>query len=77
MGDPGPSLGPDDSAALCNLTCAYSAAGEVDAALECLERAVAKGFTGKDRIEHDADLNAIRGTERFRQVLDRMSPDLR
>ncbi|MBZ5589863.1 MAG: protein kinase [Acidobacteriia bacterium] len=65
-------MGPDDDGILYNLTCVYAVAGEAERALECLERAVRAGFSGRDWIEHDSDLDSIRGTERFRAILAMM-----
>ncbi len=66
------AMGPDDDGILYNLTCTYAQAGEPDRALDCLERAVSVGFSGRDWIEHDTDLDAIRGSDRFKAILDRM-----
>ncbi len=65
-------MGPDDDGILYNLACTYSVAGVTDRALECLERAVQAGFSGRDWIEHDSDLDHIRDTERFRTILATM-----
>ena len=65
-------MGPTDDGILYNLACTYSIAGEPERALECLEGAVRSGFSGRDWIEHDSDLDAIRDTARFREILARM-----
>jgi len=65
-------MGPTDDGILYNLACTYSIAGEPERALECLEGAVRNGFSGRDWIEHDSDLDAIRDTARFREILARM-----
>jgi len=66
------ALGPDDDSVLYNLACVYSVAGEAEKALDCLEKTVQAGFKGRDWIEHDADLNLIRNTERFKAILAQM-----
>jgi adenylate cyclase len=65
-------MGPDDDSILYNLTCTYAQAGEPERALDCLERAVRVGFSGRDWIAHDTDLDPIRGTDRFRAVVEMM-----
>ena len=65
-------MGPTDDGILYNLACVYAAAGETERALTCLEGAVANGFSGRDWIEHDSDLDPIRETERFRRIVARM-----
>ncbi|HVN74789.1 MAG TPA: protein kinase [Thermoanaerobaculaceae bacterium] len=64
------AMGPDDDGILYNLTCTYAQAGEPERALDCLERAVRVGFSGRDWIEHDTDLDPIRGTARFNAILE-------
>ena len=65
-------MDPDDCSILYNLSCVYSVAGEADTALDCLDRAVRNGFTGRGWIDHDADLDSIRHTERFKAILAEM-----
>lgn len=65
-------MGPDDGPILYNLACVYSVAGETDTALDCLQRAVVNGFTGRDGINHDTDLEPIRDTDRFKAILAQM-----
>jgi TolB-like protein/Tfp pilus assembly protein PilF len=66
------ALGPDDDGVLYNLTCFFSMAGETERALDCLEGAVRAGFTAGGWIEHDSDLDPIRGTERFKTLVAAM-----
>jgi|WetSurMetagenome_2_1015567.scaffolds.fasta_scaffold01676_6 TolB-like protein/tetratricopeptide (TPR) repeat protein len=65
-------MAPDDDSVLYNLTCVYSVGGQTEKALDCLEQTVRAGFTGRDWLEHDADLDAIRHTERFKAILAEM-----
>ncbi len=67
------AIAPDDDSVLYNLACVYSVAGDAEKALDCLERTVRAGFKGRDWIEHDADLDLIRGTERFKAILSQMA----
>jgi hypothetical protein len=55
--------------ALYNAACAYSLKGDVDAAIETLQKAVAAGFVGRDLLATDADLAAARKDPRFAEVL--------
>jgi non-specific serine/threonine protein kinase len=64
------AMGPDDDGILYNLTCTYAQADEPERALDCLERAVRVGFSGRDWIAHDTDLDPIRGTARFKAILE-------
>jgi serine/threonine protein kinase/Tfp pilus assembly protein PilF len=68
------SLGidPDDPMLLYNVACTYSMLGRIDDGLSCLERAVDKGFGHKEWIEHDADLNPLRDTPRFKAIAQAM-----
>ncbi len=66
------AMGPDDDGILYNLACTYAVAGEPGRALDCLESAVRHGFSGRDWVEHDSDLDPIRDTERFRAILGAM-----
>ena len=66
------AMAPDDDSVLYNLACVYSVAGEAEKALDCLEKTVRAGFKGRDWIEHDADLNLIRGRDRFKDILELM-----
>ena len=57
---------------LYNIACIRSMAGTVDAALDCLERAVAAGLRHKGWLEHDSNPDAIRAHPRFQAVLRRL-----
>jgi len=62
-------LTPDDPNHRYNLACVHALAGNADAAIEWLERAIASGFTGLDHLQSDPDLDGIRGHSRYRVVL--------
>ena len=55
-----------------NLACAFALAGEKDKALDNLEKAVNAGFTDKQQITGDTDLESLRETERFKQLIKRL-----
>jgi tetratricopeptide (TPR) repeat protein len=65
------SLGidPDDAMLLYNVCCTYSLIGRKDEAIDCLERAVDKGFGHREWIDNDPDLAAIRDNPRFQAIM--------
>lgn len=68
-------LDPDDLATLYNLACTFSVAGRLEDAVDCLERTVESGFadaTQRRWIEHDSDLDPLRGHPRYRALLERL-----
>jgi serine/threonine protein kinase/Tfp pilus assembly protein PilF len=65
-------IDPDDPMLLYNLGCIHSLAGDIENAIDCLERAAAGGLLQKGWYEHDGDLDALRGHPRFKALLERM-----
>jgi len=63
------TLDPKDSYIGYGLACFYSRVGNLDKALDCFEQAVREGFTHKEWIMNDTDLDPIRKTGRFRTVM--------
>ena len=63
------SIEPDDPMVLYNLACIFSKAGEVDDALDCLDRAVRGGLVQRGWIVNDPDLEAVRAHPRYADVL--------
>ena len=68
------SLGidPDDPMLLYNVACTYVALARYEDAMNCLERAVDKGFGHKEWIDHDPDLDPIRNQLRFQAIAQAM-----
>ncbi len=66
------AIDPEDTGILYNVACAYSNLGMVEEGLKCLEDAVDFGFGHKAWIEHDSDLDALRGSPRFQALLVRL-----
>ena len=62
----------EDPQLLYNVACVYAIEGMRDDAIQCLERAVDKGYGHKEWIEHDSDLNSLRNDKRFQALLERM-----
>ncbi len=65
-------IDPDDPMLLYNLGCIHSLAGDVDEAVDCLERAASGGLLQKGWYENDGDLDPLRGHPRFKALLERM-----
>jgi len=63
---------PDEPMLLYNLGCIYSLAGEGEEAIDCLERAVARGLTQKGWFEHDSNLDPLRDHPRFKALMDKL-----
>jgi non-specific serine/threonine protein kinase len=66
------ALEPDDPMVIYNVACIYSLAGQAGAALDCIERAVDAGLTQRGWLEHDSNLDLIRGDPRFQALLKRL-----
>ncbi len=65
-------IDPDDPMLLYNLGCIHSLAGDVEEAIDCLERAASGGLLQKGWYEHDGDLDPLRGHPRFKVLLERL-----
>jgi TolB-like protein/Flp pilus assembly protein TadD len=63
------ALRPDDVMMLYNVGCIYSLLGCVERALSCLERSVALGLRHSGWLEHDSNLDPLRGHPRFKALL--------
>lgn len=64
-------LRPEDPLAHYNLACSYSLLGNLDAAFEALEKAVALGYKDLEHLQKDRDLNNLREDVRYQELLDR------
>ena len=65
-------IDPDDSAILYNVACTYSNAGQMEEAIDYLERAVAKGFASKEWIINDGDFEPLRDHPRYLALIESM-----
>ena len=65
---------PDDSAVLYNFACVYANLGEIERAIECLEKSVATGggSSYKDWMERDPDLEPVRSDPRYQRLLEKL-----
>jgi TolB-like protein/Tfp pilus assembly protein PilF len=66
------ALDPEDPMLLYNIACIKAMAGARNAALDCLERAVAAGLRHRGWLEHDSNLDPVRSHPRFRALMDRL-----
>jgi tetratricopeptide (TPR) repeat protein len=55
-----------------NLACAFALSGQKEKALDNLEKAIKAGFTDRQQYESDSDLDSLRETERFKELLKRL-----
>jgi len=55
-----------------NLACAFALSGEKEKALDNLDKAVNAGFTDRQQYETDSDLDSLRETGRFKELLKKI-----
>jgi len=55
-----------------NLACAFALSGEKEKALDSLEKAINAGFTDRQQYVTDSDLDSLRETERFKDLMKRL-----
>lgn len=55
-----------------NLACALALSGERDRALDSLDKAINAGFTDRQQYETDSDLDSLRETGRFKELLKKL-----
>ena len=58
---------------LYNVGCVYSLAGEIDRALECVERSVNSGLAYVDWLRQDSNLDPLRDQPRFQALLEQQA----
>jgi len=63
------AMDPDEPVTRYNVACVYSLQGRLDESIDCLQKALKLGFAHREWIEHDADLNALHGDQRFQAML--------
>jgi tetratricopeptide (TPR) repeat protein len=63
------AIDPDDPMLLYNVACTYLRFDDMhEDAMQCLERAIDKGFGHKEWIDHDPDLDSLRDHPRFKAL---------
>ena len=63
------TINPDDPLLLYNIACMYAMLGNPEEAMNCLEKAVDKGYGQKDWVAHDSDLDSLRELPRFQTIV--------
>ncbi len=66
------AMEPEDPGVLYNVGCVYSLLGRLEESVDCLEKALDKGYADKDWLLYDSDLNAVRDHPRFQALLKRL-----
>jgi serine/threonine protein kinase/Flp pilus assembly protein TadD len=66
------AVDPDDPMLLYNIACTYATLGRTEDALDALEHSVEKGWGDPAWIEHDADLDSIRESPRYKALVQAM-----
>ncbi|MCM2312070.1 MAG: hypothetical protein NDI84_11765, partial [Steroidobacteraceae bacterium] len=62
-------LSPGDPMMLYNCACLYARLGETDRALDTIGRAIGGGYENFRWMQHDPDLDSLRGDPRFQQLV--------
>ena len=65
-------LEPDDPNTFYNVACVYSLAGEIETAIDHLERAMGQEGANRSWIESDTDFDPLRQHPRFQALMDRL-----
>jgi len=63
------SIDPNETSVLYNATCIYSLLGMIDEALNYFEQTIESGYTSREWIDNDSDLDPIRDHPRFQKAL--------
>lgn len=67
------AINPQENMILYNVACTYSLLGEDERALECLAKAIRKGFCDEACMTNDPDLASVRSLPRFQKLLKFLS----
>ena len=65
-------LYPDDTGVLINGACLFAKDGNIQKALDILEKVFGKGFGKKEWIEHDPDYDNLRNEPRFQALIEKL-----
>jgi len=69
------SMDPEDPYIIYGVACFHCRVGNLDEALQCFEQAVRAGFTHREWIMNDSDLDPIRKSARFRRAMRKLDKD--
>jgi len=64
------SIQPDNPGTYYNLACMYSMQNMVEKSLDFLKKAIEKGYDNQDNIRNDRDLENVRNTSGYKQLID-------
>jgi tetratricopeptide (TPR) repeat protein len=67
-------LEPDNATAHYNLACSFALCKKRPDALRSLRKALALGYDDRDWMEQDPDLESLKGSPEFRQMLSQLKP---
>eukprot|EP01130_Rhizamoeba_saxonica_P002072 TRINITY_DN1187_c0_g1_i1.p1 TRINITY_DN1187_c0_g1~~TRINITY_DN1187_c0_g1_i1.p1 ORF type:complete len:314 (+),score=83.29 TRINITY_DN1187_c0_g1_i1:38-979(+) len=68
-------ISPNDNIALYNMACLESLLGNIEVAVGFLCRSVAAGYKGVDHMIKDSDLDNIKHTEKFAEIVNNLGRD--
>ncbi len=63
------SMDPEEPSVLYNVACNYALMNEIEKALDCIEKAFAKGFGHIEWMENDPDFLSIKNHPRFKALM--------
>jgi serine/threonine protein kinase/Flp pilus assembly protein TadD len=66
------ALDPEEPITLYNVACMYAIQGQLEQAMDCLEKAVRCGFAHKAWIENDSDFNSLHEHPRYQALLKKL-----
>ncbi|MHC4974533.1 MAG: protein kinase domain-containing protein [Planctomycetota bacterium] len=66
------TVDPEEPSTLYNVACVYSLLDKREDAIDCLEQAADKGYSYKEWIKHDSDLDPLRDHPRFQALLEKL-----
>jgi len=67
------SINPNEKFVLYNAACIYSKSGNSDKALDYFEQAIESGYSSREWIDNDSDLDPIRDHPRFQNILKKLN----
>src|SRR5262249_17280833 len=63
------AMEPEEPAVLYNVACTYAVLGEVDKAIDCLDKAFQQGFGHLEWVANDPDLARLRDHPRYKRLM--------
>ncbi len=69
------AMDPEQVPVLYNAACTYAILGHKDKALDCLAHALRQGFRDGEWLQHDPELESLRGHSRFKALVEGLETD--